>query len=114
MGSSVLAAPLDRPWADPPLTIELPPDPRYLRELTYRAYYSDELDVTYYLVESGASGLALQIRPLADADVLQTPTGELIAREGALTLRFTDLASNRYGTMTVNAGRVQNLAFRRR
>jgi len=36
-----LTLPLGRPWADPPMTIELPPDPRYLRELTNRAYYSD-------------------------------------------------------------------------
>ena len=35
-----LARPLERPWPDPPATIDLPPDPRYLRDLTNRAYYS--------------------------------------------------------------------------
>jgi hypothetical protein len=35
-----LALPLERPWVDLPKTIDLPPDPRYLRDLTNRAHYS--------------------------------------------------------------------------
>lgn len=34
------ALPLEQPWADPPMTIDLPPDPRYLRDLMNRAYHS--------------------------------------------------------------------------
>jgi len=35
-----LARPIERPWADPPFTIDLPPDPRYLRTATNRAYHT--------------------------------------------------------------------------
>jgi len=50
-----LALPLERPWAAPPMTIDLPPDPRYLRNLTNRAHYSADPECAG-LAEEGSDG----------------------------------------------------------
>ena len=77
------------------------------------AYYSPELDVTYYLTATEEGGIQLRAGRIRNETLSEDSPGVLTGWNGALTLRFSGLSSGAYQQMTADAGRVQNLAFSR-
>ena len=77
------------------------------------AYYSPELDVTYYLTATEEGGIQLRAGRIRNETLSEDAPGVLKGWNGALTLRFSGLSSGAYQQMTADAGRVQNLAFSR-
>jgi CubicO group peptidase (beta-lactamase class C family) len=102
-----------RPPRSAPLTSSL--DARAVSRLA-GDYYSDELDVTYHLVQAGG-GLVLRRRNSRDAKLQAAGPDTYLAAGDAmasqLTLHFDRTGNAPPQSFTVEAGRVTNIRFRR-